>query len=306
MAYKIVRRDGVFGDSSLPGMPPIVNVDVIGGLQVITPTEKPAVVGALQLLSTNQTSPVGVDPLMGDLSYVLFSVGSTWLKDLVDQGLVVLVSYPISATPKMIGTKTPAIITQYATPAGGYAIVDGPTSVITAATGAKLTVDPEPSGACPSGYVLNLDTNQCEPPEQGAVVYGPDGQPVTTAVVQSQPTTTPTWVWPVLIGGVALVLVGAAVVNKPKRSGVYAMNRRVRTGHPGDRDRALLLDRYMVSIFNRAMWGEETAEDRKKYLKYEKEAKQIMARSGRDSRAGTAAQGVLNLARSVRRYVRSH
>jgi len=229
MAYKIVRRDGVFGDSDIPGMPPIVTVDVVGGLQVITPAEKPAVVGALQILSPNQTSPAGADPLMGDLYYIAFSVGSMWLKDLVDQGLVVLVSYPISATPKMIGTKTPAIITQYATPAGGYAIVDGPTSLITAATGAKLTVDPMPSGRCPiPGYVLNDDTKQCEPPEQGAVAYGPDGQPVTTAIVQSQPTTTPGWVWPVLLGGAAVVLVAAVVANKPKRSGIYAMNRKRR------------------------------------------------------------------------------
>ena len=214
----------MFGDLSLPGMPSVVDVTIRNGIQVIADEQKPVVIGALQILSPNQTSSAGADPIIGDLYYVAFSVGSTWLNDLVKQGLVVLVSYPITSTPKMIGTKLPAVISQYATAAGGYAIVDGPADLISAATGTAAPVTPkptvDPATICPSGYILASD-GRCEP---GPGVLGEKVPAQTTAVIQQQPTSTPGWVWPVLIGGAAVVLVAAVVANKPKRSGIYAMN----------------------------------------------------------------------------------
>jgi hypothetical protein len=226
MSYKTVRRDGVFG-IDIPGLPGTMTPDTSTGIRRVPADQRVSAAQALNLFSFESpemvTDRMGQDDqIIDNLVYVLFSSSIDWTTNAKSNGYVVMIPYPIpNSGPLAVRELIPVILARRpqdvavyagkdsnAATDGDWIVIDGPEAVLVEA-GKYVTVP---------GYQTPGQTT----PEQPT--------PGQTSVTTQTPTVTPTWVWPVVIGGIALVLVGAAVVSRPQRAS-YGMNSKKRKGY---------------------------------------------------------------------------
>jgi hypothetical protein len=252
MSYKTVRRDGVFG-IDIPGFPGTMTPDTSTGIRRVPADQKALAIFALDALSFSAISQIGTsDEVNGEAVYVLFAPIYGWATTALSQGYAILVPWPIPTAEKMPvklmkGTFGASNVASWAgitpSPTGDWMVIDGPEAMLAEAgakaSGGALPAVPPLVGGCPVGYVLNVVTGKCDSASldcyldaSGNVKCGSDKQPTPgqTSVTTQTPTVTPTWVWPVVIGGIALVLVGAAVVSRPQRASYGTNSRYTKSG----------------------------------------------------------------------------
>jgi hypothetical protein len=191
------------GQTSLPGeaelLGTLLDTEERSGLVAVKNDKRAYAVQALEVLHFQQTSAQGVDPIVGQASYILGSGSQQWVTSLTSQGWMVMIataSVPSGAI-QVIATKDPKTIAYYATAAQGYAMVDGPAELAVAAQNYKL------ASSCPAGTSFDSATGQCKSLAQGGS---------STAAAKAS-AGTPEWVVPVAIGAGVLV-VGYLILKK--------------------------------------------------------------------------------------------
>jgi hypothetical protein len=202
--YGVYQRVGM-GASSVPGMDQLLasllDTEEKSGLVAVKNDKKQYAVQGLELLTFQRTSAPGADPMVGQASYVLGTVGSPWVKQFVLQGFMVMVATATvpSGNVAVMVTSNPETIATYATQQGGFAMVDGPAELAVAATNFKASQQQPPT--CPGGQAWAPALNQCVP-----IPGGVENQAAAAK------TGTPNWL---ILGGVALavVAVGALVLK---------------------------------------------------------------------------------------------
>ena len=238
--YEKVDRGSIFGEYSpyeqvgrvsthgmgggpfdVPQLPSVIDVLYEGPVRYVGITHKQPVINLLEYLSFTPDSPQGSDPLNGHAVVVAFSLGQHWVTDLVADGYVVMIKWPVDPMQmvSVIASKTPSVIAHYATDAGGYMIVDGPQALIVSAGGTAQAAQQGQPGVTPGA------TPGATP---GTTTNGAGPLPGTSVVVSSSGM--PGWVLPVVIGVGALgilALVSMAKSRTPRSS--YAMNLTKRT-----------------------------------------------------------------------------
>lgn len=169
-----------------------------GGLVAIREDKRALAVQTLDMMYFQRDSE-SADPMTGQASFVIVAAGGNWVGGYVDAGYMIMVNLSSVATmnPRIMMTREPKTIAQYATREGGYAMVTGPSELAVAALQIKQAQAPPVPGRCPEG------------------TYGPRCLPVSTAPAQQSPVLqakAPSWLLPVAIGA-AVITAGALLLK---------------------------------------------------------------------------------------------
>lgn len=191
-------RWGIYSASGMGQMPgteelmaPLLQTDEQSGLVVIAYDKQALAVQTLEMMSFQPDASAVADPIQGQASFIVVGGGSSWVRDYVAQGYMVMINLASvsTASPRMMMTRDPRTIAQFATRGGGYAMVKGPSEL--AIQAAAFAAPPAPAPTCPPGTAWAPAQQQCVPYPPGA-----QDQPPAAAARAAAPK----WLLPVAIG----------------------------------------------------------------------------------------------------------
>jgi len=170
---------GVFGQ--LPDLSTLQQFEDVRGLAHVPFAAKMAAKAALEMMVLTREPAPELGGVSGQASFILGSLGTPWVTQLVGQGMVVMIERAsiASGTPKVLASALPPSVVMFAgTPNPRYVIVDAHPIALAAAEAFKAGAPPpvvlpgqlpQPpivlqQGACPQGMVEILGQCFARPP----------------------------------------------------------------------------------------------------------------------------------------------
>ena len=212
---------------------PVFATEQRDGLVYVQPLAKEPAIAALNLLVFDGNP---AQPATNITGYAEMPTGlhtGSWVQDYVAAGYVVMVDVGqgLHAPPFMVAcSKDPQVVAATAGIGKNVAIMDGPASVLIAASSIALASAPATTttSKCPAGQTWVPVLNQCVaglPTVPGLPWQDQTTPAAQQAAVAPAASTTPKWVVPVLLAAGALVVVGV-VYETTKKPVVARRNRR--------------------------------------------------------------------------------
>jgi len=242
MAYGVYTPFGALPADVTALFLPVFTTEQRDGMVFVQPTAKEPAIAALDLLVFNGTPDATSTNVTGSAEMPAGAPAGSWVQDYVTNGYVVMVDMgqggQVHAPPYMVAcSKDPQAVASTAAIGKNVCIIDGPASVIAAASSIAMASAPaSASTQCPGGAVWVPGLNQCVASASGTpnipwlpgiptIVPGvtPASQQAAAQPIPGAPTSK--WVVPVLLAAGALVVVGI-VYETTKKPVVARRNRR--------------------------------------------------------------------------------